>query len=277
MKRLAVAVLWGVMAVMPTMALADFSDDFEDGVIDSSLWNVGGGTRGSGTYDPIGTGTWSYSLAEVTGSDGYLRARVWGPQSGGTYGAEAWIRTTYNFNDGKDYTVNFTWEPAFVDPHFNEYFIQVTDGYIPEIGDFHWPQRRPPLPPITDADLAGTNDLVSDPYNLGPGLGFSYRPGIGKVSWSIDLDSTGIAGLYSSPDASGCLLGEATLDPTKPWYIRFMVLDGTSGGFPAGDASLNLYDFEAIVVPLPATFVLGAVGLGMAGWLTPRMNLRRSQ
>jgi len=257
------------MAIMPTMALADLSDNFENGIIDSSLWLVGGGARGYDPSQPIGTGPWSYSNQEILGPDGYFQSHVWGPTSANSYGAEAWIRTIHNFNDGKNYTINFTWEPGFLDPHYNIYYIQVTDGYIPGVGNLHWPRWTPP-----DPGLAGTKDLLLDTGT--PGRGFENTPSIGKVNWSISLDSSGVARLYSSPDASGSLLSTAALNPSDPWYLRFMVIDGTSAGFPAGDAWLNLYDFEGTVVPAPGAFALGAIGLSMAGWLTKRKNLRRS-
>jgi len=74
-----------------------WSDDYDDGVIDTSLWVFGGGKRGW-QQRPPGDGNWNYSHEEVVDpTDGYLKARVWGPRSGNTYGAEAWVRTFYNF------------------------------------------------------------------------------------------------------------------------------------------------------------------------------------
>ena len=92
---------------------------------------------------------------------GHLRIRVWGPRSANTYGAEAWVRSVQDFHDGRPHTINFTWEarPTIMG-HGDYYFIQVTDGFIPARGDFHWPARRPPLKPIREADLKGTADLL---------------------------------------------------------------------------------------------------------------------
>jgi len=224
-----------------------FHDDFEDGAIDIDLWVVGGGARGYSADDPIGTGDWQYSHEEISEpADGYLRARVWGPTSAMTYGAEAWIRTTYDFNDGNDYLLNFTWEPDFGDSHGNLYFLQITDGFVPPVGDLHWPQRYPPNPPITEADLAGTTDLLWQSDDV-RGWAFENSPSPGKLSQSIAIDSSGTVSLYSAPDAGGSLVYESTLSTAHPWYVRFMVSDGTSGGFPAGDAQLNLYSLNATV------------------------------
>ena len=68
-----------------------------------------------------------------------------------------------------------------------------------------------------------------------------------KLLKRLNIDPSGIARLYDSPDASGNLIREEDLDPGYEWYLRFMVSDGTSAGFPAGDAQLNLYEFHATV------------------------------
>ena len=120
--------IWYVFVFASVFAFAEiamsdvFSDYFEDGSIDTNLWVVGGGSR-AGNESPIGSGCWYYSHQEVVDTDGYLNARVWGREAGRTRGAEAWVMTTYNFNDGEDYLLNFSWEPAFDDPHFNIYFL----------------------------------------------------------------------------------------------------------------------------------------------------------
>jgi len=255
MKRLCLMIcVFGLtVSAGDTSLMRTISDDFEDGVIDTSLWIVGGGGRGWRADDPIGAGDWDYSHEEfIDPTDGYLRTRVWGPPSGLTYGGEAWVCTVQNFNDGKNYVINFTWEPEFLDYHSNWYYIQITDGYIPERADYHWLNRWPPLPPVTEADLAGTYNLLwhTDPVN-GPirGLNFENSPSIGKVSWSIAIDEAGVARLYDGPDTTGSLLHEATLDLSYPWYVRWIVSDGTSSGFPGGDARLKLYDYSALCGP----------------------------
>jgi hypothetical protein len=230
---------------------AGLSDDFEDGVIKTSLWTVGGGARGTRADDPIGSGDWQYKHQEVIHpGDGYLQAKVWGRTSANTYGAEVWIQTVHNFNDGRTYTINFVWEPEFLDYHYNYYFIQITDGYIPRLADVHWPERRPPLPPVTEADLSGTKDLLWETRSGQYSPGWA-APSLGKVNWSMTIDPAGIAQLYDAPGGTGSLLKEVPLDNGKPWYIRFLLSDATSSGFPAGDARLNLYDFSAPTVPPP--------------------------
>ena len=98
------------------------------------------------------------------------------------------------------------------------------------------------------SEYPGTANLIHDPdFNDTPGIFFREgEASFGKVTWSITIDSTGTARLYDGPDASGTLLGEEALDPAYLWYLRFMVSDGTSAGFSAGDAQLNLYDFVAM-------------------------------
>ncbi len=224
-------------------------DDFEDGVIDTGLWVVGGAKRGWSESQGTGIGNWSYSWEEIIDlSDGYLSGRVWGPTSGNTYGAEAWVRTVYNFNDGKSYLVNFTWEAEIgIGQHYDYYYIQITDGYIPELGSVHWPMNQHPT---------GTVDLLCHDDGSGNMLpGQSLTSGMPKTTWSIEIEPDGTARLYDGPDATGTLLHEASLDTNDEWYVRLMVIDATSSGFPAGDDRLNLYEFTASeIVSEPATY-----------------------
>lgn len=243
--------------IWPSHASAQLlSDDFEDGVINSSLWDVGGGARGWQTTDPIGTGPWYYDHEEVGTGDGYLSASVWGPATGNTYGAEAWFQTDYNFNDGKFHLIDFTWGATVGESHHNNYLVQVTDGYIPAQADLHWPERKPPLPPITEADLAGTHDLL----NAG------YATGLPKSDWSMLIDPSGSAKLYGAPDGRGSVLGTADLNLNDPWYLRYMVSDGTSAGFGGGAAQLNLYDVSSTEVE-PEVFGLFIGAQGEAQWM----------
>lgn len=215
-----------------TTATSACADSFEDGIINTNLWEVGGRA-----IDAFGGGAWNYENVEVVDTiDGYLSNHVWGTVSGLTYGAEAWVRTKYDFNDGQQHTINFTWEPTFADYdyHTNIFYIQITDGYIATNQDLFWQQ----------SDYPGTSDLLWDSNSTGKGWGFENEPSPGKLNWSITIDPSGIARLYDGPNATGNLLRQENLDSTYPWYIRFMVSDGTSSGFPAGDARLNLYNFS---------------------------------
>lgn len=223
-------------------------DSFNDGVLDTELWVAGGGGRGWREDAPLGDGDWDFSHDEIIdATDSHLRIRVQGPRSANTYGAEAWVRTVHNFNDGRRHVIDFTWEarPTIMG-HSDYYFIQITDGFTPARGDFHWPVRRPPLEPIREADLKGTADLlvtqVSGSQLLSPGQ--SLPNGFGPAAMSIEIEPNGLARLYNGPDASGTVLHETILDTERPWYTRFMVSDGTSSGFSAGDSSLNLYSFS---------------------------------
>lgn len=229
----------------PTVADPVWADDFGNGVIDSSLWVVGGSKRGG--FEP-GTGDWQWSHDEIVASDGYLRTRVWGPQSGISYGAEGWVRTTYDYNDGSDYMIKFTWE---ADPndvgsgsprHTDVYAIQITDGSIPGGTSDHW----------LDSDGEGWTNL------------FHVRPlgdDLGPVEWSIYIDGTDdTATLFEGPDNTWPMSdeGEKTLPVDHAWYVRFIGQDMTSAGFTAGDNLLNLYDFSS--VPEPATLSLLLLG-----------------
>jgi hypothetical protein len=252
MKKLHFLMLAAVLVFVQPLS-ATSTDDFEDGVIDTSKWVVGGQNRG---YDGSPSGSWQWSHDEIVDStDGYLRAHVWGPYTGNTYGAEAWIRTTQNFHDGGNYVINFTWQPDFADAHGNGYFVQITDGYIPTDAPFHWQEVE------DGGEVPGTTDLLWTQTQTGDWINYWYfenQTTPGKLNWSLEILASGTARLYNAPDKAGALRREESLDLTKDWYFRLMVSDGTSAGFGAGDAWFDIYDFE--VVPEPATLLLFGLG-----------------
>ncbi len=227
-----------------------FTDDFEDGIIDVTQWAYGGAKRGPYSWSPVGEGSWTFSHDEVVAADGYARMWVQGPTSGNSYGAEAWIRTVHNYNDGGCYTMNFTWGAAVRDGWYNHYFVQITDGYIPDPGSHIWYVELNPVP--------GTANLLRE---LPPNESYPCRAlpdGLSKTTWSITIDPSSVASLYDGPSGTGALMRAEPLDPSYAWHVRFMVADATSAGHPAGDIELDLYRFE--VVPEPATLSLLALG-----------------
>jgi len=165
-------------------------DDFEDGVIDSDLWITGGEKRGWSESDPPGQGDWTYFVDEIIATDGYLQMKVEGPTSGLTYGAEAWVQTTYNFNDGSDHLLNFVWEAdVVIGDHYDYYFIQITDGYIPYNGSVHWPTNQFP---------DGTANLLWRETTGGdPAPGASLTSGLSKTNWSLQILSDGMNGMFA--------------------------------------------------------------------------------
>ena len=219
----------------PTLADPVWADDFEDGVIDPLLWEWGGARRGVGGF---GSGSWDWSHEEIVESDGYLSTRVWGPESANTYGGEGWVRTTYDYNDGLNYTIGFTWEADPSAWHWDHYAIHITDGTIPGDNALDW--------------------LIQDDQEGWTTLYFQSEPGdTGKLHWSISIDGTNnTATLYDGPNLTGQIIGQNTLpsDQDQEWYLRFIHLDATSGGFPGGDNLLNLYDIWS--VPEPASLSL---------------------
>nr|NIP50380.1 hypothetical protein [Phycisphaerae bacterium] len=212
-----------------------YSDDFEDGVIDSSMWHTQG-RKGGGR---LGAGNWQYSFNEIKDDDGYLEARVWGPTSGTTYFGEASVRTTYNFNDGRSWLINFTWETSVgFSPAFDCFGIQITDGGFPKSSNSYW---------IWNGNPPGTNTLwyvKTGYYREKSESQFSKR------TWSIKITPEGIASFYKSSDVLDSPYSQVTLDPSRQWYIRFVQVDATAGGLPAGDNTFKLYDFSAVCEPV---------------------------
>lgn len=264
-----VLVLVTPAGVFAEPAVSVFSDEFEDNSIDPNHWVYGGERRGYAGA-PAGSWTWSHDETVYDGTvnnvgdpDGFLQMSVIGPYTGNTYGAEVWLRTSHDYNDGGWHTANFRWKAVVGDDHVNQYFIQITDGYIPLTEPFHWQYREPRAP-----ELAGTIDLLwtynptSEEWHRGGCLCKTdpnpHVPQSCPDTWSIIIDPSGTARLYDEPDGAGSLLREEALDHSYPWYVRLMVNDGTSAGFGAGEARLNLYSFSA--VPEPSTIALLIAG-----------------
>ena len=183
MKRLTANLLTLVMALCvyaadPGWVSAQVSDEAEDGMIGSGEWVVGGRRI---SYTPSDQGDWSWSCSEI---DGHPQMHLAGPESGNSYGAVAWMRGTYDFNDGQYYTQNFTWNVE-VPERALSLLVQITDGdNIPTFEESHW---------INDwlfQDHPGT-------YNLLPSWdGVSFSPGRNR---SLRNESLGNVVHYDRP------------------------------------------------------------------------------
>ncbi len=246
--------LCGVLLLVNTLFIssttaAPISDDFEDGNVDSSKWVTHGYKGGVGG---VGTGDWQYSLSEIMATDGYFQARVWGPTSGNSYGAEAWIRSSKNFNDGQMWSINFTWETTIGHtPHCDSFVIEVTDGSYTDNCDLSWTAR--PAPPGHVYLWNAETD-----WSKSGGVERDARGPLAKSSWSILIEPQGTASLYQLPNLEGTVYRTVNLDVNEEWYLRFLLNAATSSGFPAGDNTLKLYDFSAI--PEPTTLLLFGLG-----------------
>ena len=207
------------------------ADDFEDGTIDTGLWDVGGWKWGVGG---IGSGGYSWSHDEIQATDGYLRARIQGPTSGNTYGAAARVRTKYNYNDGAEHVINFTWGADVSANHVDYYAIQVTKGYAP-YNNYT----------LLASDHADWTQLYFAGNPAGGGAG---QVDLAPTSWSIKIDgASNTASLYEGPNLTGDLHSSKGLNSGEPWYVEFILSDGTSAGYPGTDNSLFLYSFSSAV------------------------------
>jgi len=260
----------GVILGTDLSAQVIFQDDFDDGSINTTLWTYGGAK--SAWTNGITGGDWSWSHVE---SGGDLEMRVWGPTSGGTYGAAAWLQTKYNFNDGKSYLINFSWQPQPIDSHCNGYFMQLTDGWVSDgYYGYPWPTYDNADPPNPEGYLAGTTNLLWNDEGDFSGRGWWFETDVspGILDWSVRIASSGTAALFDAPDGGGQLLKEQSLNKDVPWYFRFVLTDATSAGFPAGDARMVVDNVQVseCVVPEPSTVIvwslLGGIGLTVGWW-----------
>ena len=202
-----------------------WNDNFEDGVINPTLWAWAGERFGIGG---CGAGSWDWSHEEIVAPDGYLSMRVWGPTSANTFGGQAWVRTLFDYNDGGNHIINFRWGAEVNATHIDSYAIQITDGTNPVCELFWYNNHDVPIDGPTWKNLyAQWNQPDMDPSD-----------------WSIHIDGTNnTATLFDGPDLTGVIIGSKALPTDQAWYVRFIHQDGTSSGFPAGDNLLNLYDF----------------------------------
>ena len=140
------------------------------------------------------------------------------------------MRTKPDFNDGRDWIINFKWEPDIKTVgqwHADYHLIEITDGRI----DWSYGLYTHPQPNI----LPGTQQLY-----LGNGQDFS------PTTWSIVIDaSASEATLYEGPDGTGTIHSTKQLGNGDAWYVRFITTTATSAGYPAKDCRINLYDFTA--------------------------------
>lgn len=223
----------GTGPVEPPPAPTATCDDFEDGHIDSSIWQWGGARTG---VDGFGSGGWQWSHDEVDAQDGHLRIRLWGPSSGNTYGGWAWVRTRQDFNDGRNHLVNFTWGADVSAYHIDTYAIQISNDIARGVGNDMWWF-------FTESPGCRNLYLRTGYYAGHPPVSYGETDRE-PTTWSILIDSRSqTARLYAGPDLSGNIIGESPLDPGQPWYVRFIQLDATSAGFPSGDNALLLYGF----------------------------------
>jgi hypothetical protein len=233
-------------------ASADYvADNFEDGVIDPSMWVTHGYKGGPAG---VGSGSWQYTIDEHVAADGYLQARIWGPPSGNTYGAEAWARTIKNFNDGNRWLINFKWSTSIdilntAGPGFT--IGIVTTDSLPDANDIVWWQSHNDRP-----------DVRQLYYNTSRGnVGYPPDPPFSAQTWSVVIDPSGSATLYEGADGLGTALPTVQLDQSKPWHWGAFVDCLTAAGYDGGDANFRLYDFKADAVPEPSSIIIWGIGV----------------
>lgn len=248
-----------LLATPPVVSAGTIVDGFEDGAINNSLWDYGGRRFG------ISEGSWSSSQTEVTDpTDGYLELRVNGPPSGGSFGSVSWLMTKHNYNDGQSHLINFDWamDSLETDSHLNLAYFQITDGYMPTLPEDTGLGSILQLPP-----RAGLTNLSHGSHTGWPEAP-GYASDTGMLSYSIEILPDATVKLYDSPDATGSLLDQKSLDASYAWHLRLMAADAASSNLPAGNTSsdtrLNIYSFssESVAdpnsVPEPSSFVVMA-------------------
>jgi hypothetical protein len=243
-----------IALMVQSAAVADpiIADDFGDGSIDPAIWVTHGYKGGVGG---VGAGSWQYAVDEHASPVGYLQARVWGPTSGNTYGAEAWVRTVKDFNDGQQWVINFSWDTTVnYPPHCDGFAVYMSDQDPPDDCHWDWLWGQPPYYPRPGFEFLWR-------YSTGWAGPSGPHPSFPVQDWSIRIDSDGTASLYQLPNAQGSPFSTVLLNPAKDWHLGFVLNDATSSGYAAGDNAFRLYDFSASVAPEPGT--LGLLGMGV--------------
>ena len=222
LATIALSMLVGIPA-----SAVEITDDFSDNVVDPAIWAYGGALRCFTSAN-----WWQWSVNE---HDGYLQTRVWGPESGLSYGSEVWIRTQHNYNDGLNHIVNFTWGADVNAWHLDLFAIQIWNGETYAGSDYMW----------FNDDTEGLKKLfyVNGALSVPFGTGLQDTP---PTTWSIYIDAASRqATLYSAADLGGSIIGQKPLAASQPWFINFIQNDATSSGFPAGDNSVFLYNYHS--------------------------------
>ena len=234
----------------PACGHSDFSEFWTSGG-QKIGWNGGSGSA------------WSFSHNPLENGNG-VEMKIVGPLSGNSYGAEAWVKTVRDFNDGNDWLINFSWNADRRDTYHNRLQLQITDGYTDPAQGIYWECRNIPgtVNLLTEADLRGPGNSEFDLY-LHENLGIWAET---RQNYSLEISPNGRARLFDETTSPGRLLTEKTLDKSYPWYFRVMAKDATSSGLPAGDYSINVNDVSASQVPEPSSAMLllsaGALGAG---------------
>jgi len=225
-------------------AATPFSDHFDGNSINPSLWVT------HGWQNCFSGGDWAWSFTEANSR---LTTRVWGPTSGISRGATAWVRTVADFNDGKTWVLNFNLGTTitYTPQHIDAFAIQITDGTDPDSPDCLLAAFHP---------VAGTVSLwrTAPATSVGPSIPDTPLSPMPQSDWSVKILPTGTAYLYQAPNAEGTSYSQTALDISKSWYFRFLESDATSSGFTAGDNTIALDYFAA--TPEPASLSLLALG-----------------
>lgn len=222
-----------LMAPGSSLAGGAFCDNFDDGTLDPSLWQTGGMWGGFDWGGPW-IGDWRYEHSEISlaGQDGYLRTRVWGPATANAYQAMAWARTAYNYNDGQNHAINFSWAYHKNAGHWENLAIQITNGILPENTTWN-----------VSADDGATWRNLYHRYDYG-------CPDQAQVHWSIGIDAASrTATLYDHAGLTGSIIGAKVLPSDQAWQVQFLHADGSSAGYPGGDNSLDLYYYDSVPEP----------------------------
>ncbi|MFC1735099.1 Ig-like domain-containing protein [Candidatus Hydrogenedentota bacterium] len=213
----------GALAVSGDALAWDWSDEFEGRQINEEFWALGGYRFGA---EGIGSGGYEWSHEVLTNKDGRLAVNITGPESNARFGATAWVQTKYNYNDGDDHAVNFTWGSEVSDDYVNHYGIQIGNDHEIDYDSFSW--------------------IASGDQTAGRTLYYTHEHDISPTSWSIEIDSAeNTARLHNAPDLAGDVIATKVLDPEESWYVRFVHTDVTQVDRPTTDNTLFLYSYSS--------------------------------
>lgn len=185
----------------------NWNDDFELPDLNTTFWE-----NLTSASNPTSTVFGNASGSITTAGDGYYNAsaRIKTDGTGTTARAASWIRTVQNFNDSRDYKINFTYEPLKKDGQFN--VIEIING----------------------------SRMITGLEEEGFGIVYAYNFDVrSKEDYFMEIFRNGTIILSNSTD----IVNSTDASALNEWYVQFRVMGVAAGGSITWVTEMLLYNF----------------------------------